>query len=148
MAKTYVRLKDTTGSFYVVSQHVSINRTQIVEVESDSIIAEAINQKALVEVSKDDFDAYTSERQAKIDELAAANATPAPAASAAAAPTVFVDADAQKLLDDATAKGSIVKNANGTVTFGKITFDDADEFKLEVIDNEKLRAEVVATLSK
>lgn len=142
MAKTHVKLKDTTGSFFVPSQGISISRNQIVEVESDSVIAEAIQKGALIECDQDDFDAYVSERQAAIDALKPA-ATAAPTAPATAP---FDAAAAKALATAALTKGSAIVNANKTISFGKVSFDDQDEFEFELLSDPTLQAQVQATV--
>lgn len=65
MSKIYIKLVDTSGSLFIATQGVSVNRNQIKEVERDNFIDKVIEGGGIVEVTKKDFDEYNADRNKK-----------------------------------------------------------------------------------
>lgn len=145
----YVKLKDTSGSFYIASQGKSVNRSQIVEVENDKVIVEATAKGSLVKATKEEFDKYHAERNKAIEKLAKpeqANATVTAAVEEKKPETTVEkldEAGAKALIAKAKEKGVVVEK-EGKFYHDKTQFENEEELVLELLDNEKLAAKFKA----
>lgn len=148
----YVKLKDSSGSFYIASQGKSVNRNQIVEVENDKVIVEATAKGSLVKATKEEFDKYHAERNKAIEALAkpevkttTTTTTTTVEEKKPETPTVekLDEAGAKALIAKAKAKGVVVEK-EGKFFHDKSQFESEDELVLELLDNEKLANKFIA----
>ena len=139
--KIVIKLKDPSGSFYIPSQGVSVNRSQIVEVEKDSVVEHALRHGGVIEASKDEWEAFKKKQEA---EKTSSSSAPA---AAAKSEEKFEKADAEKLLEDAKAK-EVVTVKEEVVHFGKKKLGSEAEAVEELLEDEKLRESVKKALEK
>lgn len=138
--KIVIKLKDPSGSFYIASQGVSVNRKQIVEVEKDSVVEHALRHGGIVEATKDEWQEFKKKQEAE-------STTSAPAPAAPAKEEKFEKADAEKLLEDAKAK-EVVTVKDEVVHFSKKKLGSVEEAVEELLEDEKLRESVKKALEK
>lgn len=142
MSKIVIKLKDPSGSFYIASQGVSVNRNNVVEVEKDSVVALALLHGGVVEVSKGEFKDFTEKKAAAIE--AAKGAAPA---AKEETPAAFEKADAEKLVEQALDKG-VLTLKEGVISQGKKELGTQEELTTELVEDEKLRAALTKAVNK
>lgn len=137
MSKIFIRLADTSGTFYIPTQGISVNRTQIKEVEHDTFVANAILNKGVIELTDKEVEQYKKSIEPAIDPAAKAAEAEAEALAAAekAEKAKAAEAEAKaKKVEAATALynkgvevGKVTVLADGKVTIGKASFDNAEK---------------------
>lgn len=144
MAKIFVKLKDSSGSFFVHSQGISINRSRIVEVEKDEIVAKAILHGGLVEVPKDQAEKVIEKREEALGSIKKEEKSPIDLEEEV--PTGFTKDDAKALFDKAVeAKKATNDGANFAI--GNKTFESLDAALTALVDDEKLRKKLISVIS-
>jgi len=153
MEKIYVRLKDTSGSYFIFSQGITVNRNQIVEVDKDDTVNAALLNGVLVESKKSDFEKFTKERsdyfekQEKADKATIADKKKSlkdlddEANAGGEKDTAFTEEVAKKLLDSAVEKGKVIFDKD-VYKFGKVTLGSQEEAINALLTDEKTRSDI------
>lgn len=154
MESIYVKLKDTSGTFFVASQGISINRNAVAKVEKDQFVSSALLGGAIVETTKTEFDAYdekrqeelkvVADRQAKKKEIAdiAAGIVAQPTAQNTAGPKLVektAEEKAKDLIQVGIDKKVIATDASKpTLTFDNVVYDDEAELIETLVNDAKV----------
>ena len=141
MSKILIKLKDTSGSFYITSQNISVNGSKVVEVETDEIVNAALLNKGIVELSKDE----AKEWRAAQAELEKSSDKTEDKKNDATAPVEFTKDNAVELFKKAVEMEKITEK-DGLFSFGKKKFDSQDLLVEELVSNEKFRTSVTESL--
>lgn len=153
MEKIYVRLKDTSGSYFIFSQGITVNRNQIVEVDKDDTVNAALLNGVLVESKKSDFEKFTKERsdyfekQEKADKATIADKKKSlkdledEANAGGQKENLFTEEDAKKLLESAVEKGKVVLDKD-VYKFGKTNIGTQEEAINLLLTDEKTRGDI------
>lgn len=149
MEKIYVKLKDTSGSYFIFSQGISVNRNQIVEVEKDETVAAALLNGVLVESTKSENDKFSKERndyfakQEKEDKkLATAKKKSDTDEDGEAKITDEFNEDKAKELLKSAIEKSKVKLDKDIYSFGKLNLGTEKEAIELLLNDEKVRGDI------
>lgn len=149
MEKIYVKLKDTSGSYFIFSQGISVNRNQIVEVEKDETVTAALLNGVLVESTKSENDKFSKERndyfakQEKEDKkLATAKKKSDTDEDGEAEITDEFNEDKAKELLKSAIEKSKVKLDKDIYSFGKLNLGTEKEAIELLLNDEKVRGDI------
>lgn len=149
MEKIYVKLKDTSGSYFIFSQGISVNRNQIVEVEKDETVTAALLNGVLVESTKSENDKFSKERndyfakQEKEDKkLATAKKKSDTDEDGEAKITDEFNEDKAKELLKSAIEKSKVKLDKDIYSFGKLNLGTEKEAIELLLNDEKVRGDI------
>lgn len=131
--KIHVRLKDQSGTHFIFSQGISINRTQIVEVENDQTVAQALLHGALVKATPDEIKAHKEKVEAEKEPVIKATAETKSEIELEKAKT-----EAEALLKTAEEKKVAIVNDKGYLVLKK-QFASKEEALDLVLKNEKFK---------
>lgn len=131
MAKILIKLTDSSGSFYITSQNISVNGKKVVEVEDDEIVKFALLNKGIVELSKDEAKEWRAEQAELNKEKGKTEST--------TDVVEFTKENAVELIEKAIASEKMTEK-DGVYSIGKKKFDTKDLLIEELLGNEKFRS--------
>lgn len=73
MAKIAIKCKDTDGSFFIASQGLSVNRSNVIKVEEDDFVRAALKGGAIEKATELEYDAAKKRTKYNEEKAAAAN---------------------------------------------------------------------------
>jgi len=145
MANIFVKLKDTSGSFFIASQGKRVNRSQIVEVEKDELVSSALLAGGLIEVKKEEHDAYHEARNAALPKKEVVAEVTKVEKKVEGTVDEFTKENADELFKKAVEAGK-ASAEEGKVAIGTKKFDTVEKAVEALLNDEKLRNQTVKAI--
>lgn len=160
--KIFIRLSDTSGTFFIPTQSISVNRTQIKEVVNDEFVANAILNKGVVELTAKEVEAYKATLEASnpvvvsmpnahsgaVDDVEKAEKEAALKAEKEAALKLEAAKNVEEVYLKGVETGKIAVLKDDTIKIGKITFENKEQAIAKLLEDEKLLKALKAEIEK